>query len=172
MSSATTRQPIGATPRSAGGFLGPQVAPAGIGGAHPPGMRSDFAHHGAVDERPWGAARRKGEQSNVWENSRSMDAARDEIPRSAGGGSYGVLQARKYGSLVRVVDIPGVSLELCGGTHVSATRHYRAVRFTHETGATPVTPIEAVGRGPVAVRAGRKLGGQLDSKAAGSEEAA
>jgi alanyl-tRNA synthetase len=71
----------------------------------------------------------------------------------------------EYGDVVRVVDIPGVSLELCGGTHVSATGHIALFRFTHQTGAAAgVRRIEAV-TGPVAYELVRKLGGQLDEAA-------
>src|SRR6266540_5624024 len=58
----------------------------------------------------------------------------------------------KYGDIVRVVDVPGVSLELCGGTHVPTTGQIALFRFTHETGAAAgVRRIEAL-TGPAAYR--------------------
>src|SRR3989475_247102 len=71
----------------------------------------------------------------------------------------------KYGDIVRVVDVPGVSLELCGGTHVPSTGQIALFRFTHETGAAAgVRRIEAV-TGPVAYELVRKLEEQVDEAA-------
>jgi alanyl-tRNA synthetase len=72
----------------------------------------------------------------------------------------------KYGDIVRVVDVPGVSLELCGGTHVPSTGQIALFRFTHETGAAAgVRRIEAV-TGPMAYELIRKLAEQLDQASA------
>src|SRR5437660_10278003 len=71
----------------------------------------------------------------------------------------------KYGDIVRVVDVAGVSLELCGGTHVSSTGQIALFRFTHETGAAAgVRRIEAV-TGPGAYALIRKLEGELQDAA-------
>ena len=61
-----------------------------------------------------------------------------------------MLFGEKYGEHVRVVEIQGVSRELCGGTHVRSTAEIGAFVLTRETSSSQgVRRIEAhhLGRG-------------------------
>ena len=120
----------------------------------PDRLRFDFTHHGPVDDA---TLRRIEEEVNeyVWENL--PVTTREQPYKEAIAAGAMAFFTEKYGDVVRVVDVPGVSLELCGGTHVGTTGEIALFRFTHETGSQAgVRRIEAV-TGPVAYRLARDI---------------
>src|SRR5213596_3790212 len=128
----------------------------------PDRLRFDFAHHGPVDDAT--LARVEEEvNTHIWENL-PVETREMKYKEAIAAGAMAFF-TEKYGDSVRVVDVPGVSLELCGGTHVPATGQIALFRFTHETGAAAgVRRIEAV-TGPLAYELVRKLERQLDQAA-------
>jgi len=141
--------------------LGPHVRQQGSVVA-PDRLRFDFAHHGPVDDA---TLARVEEEVNrhIWENL--PITTREMKYKAAIAAGAMAFFTEKYGDIVRVVDVPGVSLELCGGTHVPTTGQIALFRFTHETGAAAgVRRIEAV-TGPGAFALIRKLEGELEQAA-------
>src|SRR5207253_3921408 len=73
-----------------------------------------------------------------------VDTAQTTYPEAIAKGAM-ALFGEKYGDVVRMVQIPDVSIELCGGTHVRHTSEIGLFRIVHETGvASGVRRVEAV----------------------------
>ncbi|PYP52172.1 MAG: alanine--tRNA ligase [Gemmatimonadetes bacterium] len=142
-------------------ILGPHVRQQGSVVA-PERLRFDFAHHGPVDDAT--LARIEEEVNrHVWANL--PVTTREMKYKAAIAAGAMAFFTEKYGDVVRVVDVPGVSIELCGGTHVPSTGQIALFRFTHETGAAAgVRRIEAV-TGPGAYALIRRLQGELEDAA-------
>src|SRR5437016_14496707 len=122
-------------------ILGPHVRQQGSVVA-PDRLRFDFAHHGPIDD-PTLARVEEEVNTHIWENL--PVATREMKYKEAIAAGAMAFFTEKYGDVVRVVDVPGVSLELCGRAHVPATGQIALFRFTHETGAAAgVRHIEAV----------------------------
>jgi alanyl-tRNA synthetase len=112
----------------------------------PDRLRFDFSHTGPLTADELAEIERLVNEG-IWANS---DVCVDFLGyREAIGRGAMALFSEKYGDVVRVVEIPGVSMELCGGTHVRTTGQIGAFRIVSESGvAAGVRRIEAVtGRG-------------------------
>ena len=147
---AALRKILGMHVRQAGSVVAPER------------LRFDFSHHGPIKGDQLAAIEAEV-NAHVWENL-PIETRQMAYPEAVAAGAM-ALFGEKYGDVVRVVDVPGVSLELCGGTHVASTGQIAVFRFTHETGAAAgVRRIEAL-TGPAAYRYAIDLQNRLDAAA-------
>ncbi len=140
---AALREVLGTEVRQAGSLVAPDR------------LRFDFTFH-----RPVEAAELREVEDRV--NAQVLEA----VPTRIGETGYQeavaagamALFGEKYGERVRTVEVPGFSLELCGGCHVANTGEIGLVLVTTERGiASGVRRIEAVtGEGAIARVRGRE----------------
>jgi alanyl-tRNA synthetase len=114
--------------------LGEHVRQAGSA-VRPDKLRFDFTHEHALTTEERHALER-GVNQRIFENLpvHVFETPIDEARRLGAMMLFG----EKYGDVVRVVEVPGVSVELCGGTHV---------RSTAEIGAFVILSESSVGAG-------------------------
>src|SRR5688500_3610287 len=138
----------------------------------PDRLRFDFAHHGPMTDAEVQEVEdivNRGILAAV-----PLDIQQKAYADAVAGGAMHLF-GEKYGDVVRVVSIPGISAELCGGTHVRNTSEITLFQIVSDTGgAAGVRRIEAV-TGPRAYelvnerqRALEKIAGMLRSSPAGA----
>jgi alanyl-tRNA synthetase len=122
-------------------ILGTHVHQAGSVVA-PDRLRFDFSHHHPIAPEQLATIEAEVNQ-HIWEN---LDVTTDEMTQ-ADALALGAMAlfGEKYGDDVRVVSVPGVSLELCGGTHVRTTGQIGLLKLVGESGTgAGVRRIEAL----------------------------
>jgi alanyl-tRNA synthetase len=121
--------------------LGPHVKQAGSLVA-PDRLRFDFVHGSALTTEEIRRVERIVNEQIVRNTTVQTEI---KTPEEAIAKGAMALFGEKYGDRVRVVSVPGFSMELCGGTHVRATGDIGLFVVTEESGvAAGVRRIEAL----------------------------
>ena len=97
----------------------------------PDRLRFDFSHTAPMTPAEIHAVERMVAEG-IWVNHPVVTNIRAFAEAVEAGAM--ALFGEKYGDEVRVVEIPGVSMELCGGTHVKRTGEIGLFKITSETG--------------------------------------
>jgi len=108
----------------------------------PDRLRFDFTHYGPLTVEQIDAVTEEVNRGVL--SATPLDIQQRAYADAVASGAM-ALFGEKYSDVVRVVSIPGVSAELCGGTHVRNTGEIGLFRIVSETGvAAGVRRIEAV----------------------------
>ncbi|HIE95271.1 MAG TPA: hypothetical protein EYQ83_21295 [Acidobacteria bacterium] len=127
---AALRERLGAHVKQAGSLVAPDR------------LRFDFAHGSPVSQTALDEIERDVTAAVLANGSVETQVRPTQDAIDAGAMA---LFGEKYGESVRVVSVPGVSMELCGGTHCRATGDIGPFTITQESGvASGVRRIEAV----------------------------
>jgi alanyl-tRNA synthetase len=137
--------------------LGTHVRQAGSA-VRPDKLRFDFTHgQGLSPEELRDVEDRVNEWIKASHPVRWLSMGRDEAEALGAMALFG----EKYGEWVRVVEVDGVSRELCGGTHVANTAEVGIFKIASEgSSAANVRRVEAI-TGPAAIDFFREREGEL-----------
>ena len=127
---AALRRVLGSHVKQAGSLVAPDR------------LRFDFAHFSALTRDELDQIERLANEE-IYANRPVQTEIRSTQEAMAAGAM--ALFGEKYGDRVRVVSVPGFSMELCGGTHCRATGDIGALVIVQESGiAAGVRRIEAL----------------------------
>ena len=127
---AALRRVLGSHVKQAGSLVAPDR------------LRFDFAHFAALTRDELDQIERLANEQ-IYANRPVQTEIRSTQEAMVAGAM--ALFGEKYGDRVRVVSVPGFSMELCGGTHCRATGDIGALVIVQETGiAAGVRRIEAL----------------------------
>jgi len=127
---AALRSLLGEHVRQAGSYVGPDR------------LRFDFTHGQALSPSELAAVERNVNEQ-VLRNAPVVIHSSVPFAEARARGAM-ALFGEKYGDVVRMVEVPGTSLELCGGQHVRSTGEIGLFKILHESSAAAgVRRIEA-----------------------------
>ncbi|KMY66586.1 alanyl-tRNA synthetase [Desulfocarbo indianensis] len=148
---AALRAVLGEHVKQAGSMVSPQR------------LRFDFSHFEALTPEQLGDIERRvneGVRANIALETQVMD-----LEEAMATGAMALFEER-YGNRVRLVQIPGVSKELCGGTHCNRTGDIGLFKLVSESSvAAGVRRVEAL-TGAAAVEAMQAVDEELNKTAA------